>query len=50
MAISVQADSIDSAWPSLSLAAWQDTYATVHLLTGSRRAYPNRIRSIPKNG
>jgi hypothetical protein len=33
MAVSVQGDPIDIVWPSLPLAAWQDTYATVHLWT-----------------
>lgn len=33
MAVSVQGAPIDIVWPSLPLAAWQDTYATVHLWT-----------------
>lgn len=33
MAVSVQGNSMDIAWPSLPLAAWQDTYTTVHLWT-----------------
>ncbi|BAZ48726.1 hypothetical protein NIES4103_13350 [Nostoc sp. NIES-4103] len=33
MAVSNQSTSIDSVWPSLPLAAWQDTYATLHLWT-----------------
>ncbi|MDV2997718.1 MAG: hypothetical protein N4J56_007423 [Chroococcidiopsis sp. SAG 2025] len=33
MAVSVQSTPIDIVWPSLPLAAWQDTYTTVHLWT-----------------
>lgn len=33
MAVSNQSTSIDIVWPSLPLAAWQDTYATLHLWT-----------------
>ncbi|MBD2249319.1 DUF5996 family protein [Nostoc sp. FACHB-888] len=33
MAVSNQNTSIDIVWPSLPLAAWQDTYATLHLWT-----------------
>ncbi|MFS0517430.1 DUF5996 family protein [Nostoc sp. UIC 10607] len=33
MAVSNQSTPIDIVWPSLPLAAWQDTYATLHLWT-----------------
>ena len=33
MAVSIQSTPTDSIWPSLSLAAWQDTYSTVHRWT-----------------
>ncbi|NJO52793.1 MAG: hypothetical protein HC840_29150 [Leptolyngbyaceae cyanobacterium RM2_2_4] len=33
MAVSNQSIPIDIVWPSLPLAAWQDTYATLHLWT-----------------
>ncbi|KYC44134.1 hypothetical protein WA1_03080 [Scytonema hofmannii PCC 7110] len=33
MPVSNQSTSIDIVWPSLPLAAWQDTYATLHLWT-----------------
>lgn len=33
MAASVQGTPTDSIWPSLSLAAWQDTYSTLHMWT-----------------
>jgi Family of unknown function (DUF5996) len=33
MAVSVQGTPADIAWPSLPLAAWQDTYLTLHLWT-----------------
>jgi hypothetical protein len=33
MAVSHQSTPIDIVWPSLPLAAWQDTYATLHLWT-----------------
>ena len=33
MAVSHQSTFIDIVWPSLPLAAWQDTYATLHLWT-----------------
>jgi Family of unknown function (DUF5996) len=33
MAVSNQSTLIDIVWPSLPLAAWQDTYATLHLWT-----------------
>jgi Family of unknown function (DUF5996) len=33
MVTSVQGTSVDSIWPSLPLAAWQDTYATLHMWT-----------------
>jgi hypothetical protein len=33
MTASIQGTSSDSIWPSLPLAAWQDTYATLHLWT-----------------
>ncbi|NJM74831.1 MAG: hypothetical protein HC852_02505 [Acaryochloridaceae cyanobacterium RU_4_10] len=33
MAASTQGTSTESIWPSLPLAAWQDTYATLHMWT-----------------
>jgi Family of unknown function (DUF5996) len=33
MATSVQDTSVEKIWPSLPLAAWQDTYSTLHLWT-----------------
>jgi Family of unknown function (DUF5996) len=33
MVVSAQGTSVDIIWPSLPLAAWQDTYATLHLWT-----------------
>jgi hypothetical protein len=33
MAVSIQSTHTDSIWPSLSLAAWQDTYSTLHRWT-----------------
>lgn len=33
MVVSAQGTPVNSAWPSLPLAAWQDTYATLHLWT-----------------
>jgi Family of unknown function (DUF5996) len=33
MAASVQGTPADSIWPSLPLAAWQDTYSTLHMWT-----------------
>ncbi len=33
MTASVQGTPIDAIWPNLPLAAWQDTYATLHLWT-----------------
>ncbi|NCJ08202.1 hypothetical protein GS597_17150 [Synechococcales cyanobacterium C] len=33
MTVSIQSTTTESIWPSLSLAAWQDTYATVHRWT-----------------
>lgn len=33
MAVSIQGTSTNSIWPSLSLAAWQDTYSTLHRWT-----------------
>ncbi len=33
MSTSVQRTSIDNLWPSLPLAAWQDTYSTLHRWT-----------------
>jgi Family of unknown function (DUF5996) len=33
MVVSAQGTSVDLIWPSLPLAVWQDTYATLHLWT-----------------
>jgi hypothetical protein len=33
MAVSIQSTTTESIWPSLPLAAWQDTYATLHRWT-----------------
>jgi Family of unknown function (DUF5996) len=33
MATSVQGTSVDNIWPSLPLAAWQDTHSTLHMWT-----------------
>jgi hypothetical protein len=33
MTISIQSTPADNIWPSLPLAAWQDTYATLHRWT-----------------
>jgi Family of unknown function (DUF5996) len=33
MTASIQGESFDAVWPSLPLASWQDTYATLHLWT-----------------
>lgn len=33
MAVSIKGMPIDNVWPSLPLAAWQDTYVTLHLWT-----------------